>query len=208
MKWTRVVFLILLIVLLNVSISSAFNLLGISWGYYNKDLLPEDFAGTSSDRIFNPYIGGNLAGGEVFYIGGAYNNIKLSENGQDAELYGRILQVYAGFRYYMMPHKKGLTSPYVVTELFKSYTKIEQKNQTTYNSEDINYLKKLYQPWGFSAGIGIDYTISAPFFIGLETGLRWSFAKPKANNGNVFGTRSENLREIRLYSIIHIDFSW
>ena len=194
-------------VLILIPSSSAMNLLGMRWGYFNSDLLPGDYNGSAPDRIVGPYLGGYLAGGEFFYVGAYYNSVKVKKT-SGSEIYGRVLQPYAGIRYYIGSHAKNNVVPYIMTEFYKSFTKLEGYASITYNSEDIDYLKKLYSPWGYSVGMGADYGVSKAFFIGMEVGLKWFYTKPDAHGGNVFGTVNEKRRETRLYTLLHLNFAW
>ena len=201
--------LLLVIILLILFAGNAHpaNILGIRWLFHNMELLPEDFRGITPQTTVSPYLGGYLKSGEFLYIGATYNNIKSDIN-QGGEIYGRAIQPYAGIRYYIGPRNKGDVIPYIGAEFYKTYTNLNADTTILLNSEDVKYLEKLYEPWGFTIAVGADYGIAKTFYFGMEAGLQWAFTKPESDGGNVYGIIKEDRRAIRLYTLLHLDFLW
>jgi hypothetical protein len=208
MNLRRSLLISIVITLFFSSFCSAYTILGLKWGFYSSELLPDDFSGDLPSRFVEPYLGGFLAGGEFFYVGASYNSVKVKNETSGGEIYGRIIRPCIGIRYYIGQRTKNDVIPYVAGEIFKSYTRLEFPDGLNYNSEDIEYLEKLYSPWGFSFGLGTDYGVNDFFSLGMETGLRFYYSKPESSGGLVYGTVKEKRREIRLYTLIHLNFSW
>ncbi|MBD3168131.1 MAG: hypothetical protein GF307_01520 [candidate division Zixibacteria bacterium] len=205
-NWKRLLALLLLIFAVAGNAHSA-NILGVRWLFQNMELLPDDFAGNSPKMTVSPYLGGYLRSGEFLYIGTAYNNIK-SDFDAGGEITGRIIQPYAGIRYYIGPRNKRDVTPYIGAEFYKSFTSLKNDADSVYNSEDVQFLEKLYAPWGFAFSVGADYGAADALYFGMEAGLQWAFSKPEAQGGSIYGNLKQDRRDIRLYTLIHIDFLW
>ncbi|GEM_PF-6021619 len=176
--------------------------IGIRWTFYNAEILPDSFSGTSPNHQTGAYIGSFVSNGEFIYFGARYYSFS-SKN----ETSATIFQPFIGLRYYPRRASASGASAYLTAEVFKSYVKLKSK-EGNYSNADLEYLKKPYSLSGFSFGIGGSYNISADFAFGAEFGLRWFYSKAKASSESSFYPGNKDYLERRLYTLIYIDFAW
>jgi len=182
-------------------------LFGVRFSGSHQETLPADFEADHMSTSFGSFLGKDVNAKETVYLGVDYATFSVgSEPG--GEVYSRQFIPWLGLRYYLQPRFQDKVSPALVLEVFKTYTKLKHSQGAVYSGKDLEYLEKLYAPWGFIPSFYAEYVYSRALSLSGQAGLKFSYSKASISGSSNFQDGETKFKSVLGFVSIILNFRW
>lgn len=182
-------------------------LFGVRFSGSHQEVLPPDFQRDHIGISLGSFLGKDINAKETICFGVDYAAFSVrSEPG--GEVYSRQFVPWLGLRYYLRPRSEDKVSPALVLEVFKTYTKLKHSQGGVYSNEDIEYLQRLYAPWGFIPSFYAEYVYSRAFSLSGQAGLKFSYSKASISGSSNFQDGETKFKSVLGFVSLILNFRW
>ena len=182
-------------------------LFGVRFSGSHQEVLAADFEADRPSISFGSFLGKDINAKETIYFGVDYASFRV-EGQPGGQVYSRQFIPWLGLRYYLKPRFKDKVSPALVLEVFKTYTKLKHSQGAVYSEGDLEYLEKLYAPWGFIPSFSAEYVYSRAFSLSGQAGLKFSYSKASISGSSNFQDGETKFKSALGFVSIILNFRW
>jgi hypothetical protein len=182
-------------------------LFGVRFSGSHQEVLPADFEADRVSVSFGSFLGKDVDAKKTVYLGIDYASFRVRSQ-PGGEIYSRQFIPWLGLRYYLQPRFREKVSPVLVVEVFKTYTRLKHSQGAVYSDGDLEYLERLYAPWGFVPSFSAEYVYSSALSLSGQAGLKFSYSKASISGSSNFQEGETRSRSVLGFVSVILNFRW